>query len=97
MSIQQRPLTEETDDILNYSDAAIYFFPCLLPSHLVFKQGTLSEREGSVPQTSLLLLAMISHFFTENIIFLFYKTSYLNKEISSTQPFSKLVYPAPRV
>ncbi len=37
------------------------------------------EREGSEPWTSLYKLVKITCFSIENIIYLFYKTSYLNE------------------
>jgi hypothetical protein len=46
-------------------------------------QGSLTEGEGSVRLTSSLDQLL---FYIENIINLFYKTSYLNEEVNSTEP-----------
>jgi hypothetical protein len=50
-------------------------------------QGSLTKEEGSVRLTSLYLLVQVSCCYTENICFLFYKTSYLFKEVNCSVSF----------
>jgi hypothetical protein len=50
----------------------------------MFRQGILTEGEGSVQLTSLCLLVPFGPFDIENIIYLFYQTSYLNEEVNCT-------------
>jgi hypothetical protein len=61
---------------------------------LNLQPGSLTEVECSIQLTSFNWLVKISFFDIENIIYIFYKTSCLNEEINSTEPFLQLVFPA---
>jgi hypothetical protein len=56
----------------------------------MFRQGILTEGEGSVQLTSLCLLVP---FDIANIIYLFYQTSYLNEEVNCTEPSPSVSVP----
>jgi hypothetical protein len=56
-------------------------------------QGFLPEGEGSVRLSSLSLLVQIICFLYSNRIFLFYKASYLNKEVNCTEPSPSVRFP----
>ncbi len=61
-------------------------YSCLTyPSFRVFKQGILTEGEGSVQFTSVHLLAENNDFLPEIIFFLFYKAAYFNEEVGGIE------------
>ncbi len=57
------------------------------------KQGTLAERENSVPLTTIDKLVQISCFSVEKFILLIYKTSYPSEEVNCTEPFLSASFP----
>ena len=69
------------------------FIACSAKTKVNNVQGSLTEREGSVRLTSLHLPVYTSLFKTENIIYLCYKTSYLNEEVNCTEPFPSVSIP----
>jgi hypothetical protein len=53
-----------------------------------------SKRRGRLSTVELLVLTSFSaHFYIENIIFLFTKTSYLNEEVNCTEPAPSVSIP----
>ncbi len=69
-----------------------YFIGVLIASYDRCKRGTLSEGKGSVLSTLSYLLVQNNCFYSENIIFLLYKTSHLN-EVNHTEPSTPLRVP----
>ncbi len=55
--------------------------------------GSLIEVEGSVQLTSFSNKFRSVAFNTKNVLFLFYKTSYLNEEVNCIEPFPKVRVP----
>jgi hypothetical protein len=55
----------------------------------VFVQGSLTEGDT----VDLLVLTSLDQFVFKNIIFLFYKTSYLNEEANGTEPSPSVSIP----
>ncbi len=60
---------------------------------LEFNQGSLTEGKRLSTVDLLVLTSLDQLLFYENIIFLFYKTSYLNWEVNRTEPSPFLVFP----
>ncbi len=58
----------------------------------ILAQGSLTEGEGSVQLTSLYLLVQIA-FMLQLLFNFFYKTSYLNEEVNSTEPSPSVSFP----
>jgi len=61
-------------------------------------QGSLTEGEGSTKETLLngkayTNLFRLAPFYTENIIYIFSKTSYLNEEVNGTEPSPSVSIP----
>ncbi len=56
-------------------------------------QGTLSEGERELSTIDILVLVLISSLNTENIFFTFYKTGYLDEEVTCTEPSHSVSVP----
>jgi hypothetical protein len=64
----------------------VYDFAQQWQFHPTCLGSSLNEGEGSVCLTSLYYLFYMTFFSNENIVYMLYKTSYLNEEVSSTEP-----------
>ncbi len=64
---------------------------CITLKGAVLNREVLLSREGSVRLTSLYQLVYISAFLKQNIIYLFYYTTYL-KKVNCTKPSPQLVF-----
>jgi hypothetical protein len=56
-------------------------------------QGSLTEREGLVQLTSFTSEFRSAPFYIENIIYNFYKTSYINEEVNCTETSHSVSFP----
>jgi hypothetical protein len=62
-------------------------------SNKILRQGSLTEREGSVRLTTLYKQVQCSVFSIKNIIYQCYKTTYLIEEVNCNEPFPSVSVP----